>query len=57
MKHMTIDEWLAYGVEHKYCSPPVCDTHEGIPLTEEEVSLWDEGEDPCAVAVRIWLDD
>lgn len=56
MSDMTIDEWLQYGVDRKYCSEPVCSTHEGLPITKEEEKEWDEGYDPCAPGVRLWAE-
>lgn len=51
---MTYEEWLQYGIEKEWCSPVVCDTHEGIPVNEVELGNFDDGEDPCIFAVRIW---
>jgi hypothetical protein len=53
---VTLEEWLAAGVAAGYCSPAVCETHGGVPLTEAEADRVEEGEDPCIVAVRIWHD-
>ena len=55
---MTFDEWLEYGIKNNYCSQPVCETHDGIPLTDTELDLWDSGTDPCATVVRLgtWAD-
>jgi hypothetical protein len=50
---MTQDEWIIYGVEHGYCSHPVCDTHDGVPLTEEEEAEYEDGGDPCIHVVRL----
>lgn len=52
--HLSIDEWIQYGIDSGYCSAPVCVTHEGIPLTEEEELEWEEGYDPCSAGIRIW---
>ena len=53
MQKMTFEEWLVYGVENKFCSPQVCDTHDGAPMTETEEKIWDEGHDPCVLIVRL----
>lgn len=51
---MTFDEWLKYGVDNGFCSEQVCETHEGLPIADEEIELYDDGEtDLCAYAVRI----
>lgn len=56
MDGFDFDAWLAYGVEHGYCSDWVCETHDGMPLTPAEEKEWDNGSDPCIVAVRIFAD-
>lgn len=54
---MTFAEWLAFGIENGWASQGVCQTHEGVPMTEEEEAAWDEGNDPCIPVVRIFLDN
>ena len=49
-------EWLAYGVKMGYCMMPVCDTHEGVELTEAELAGFEEGDDPCVTVVRFIAD-
>lgn len=50
---LTIDQWIAYGIEHGYCSDIFCLTHDGWPLSETEEELFDEGSDPCGHGVRL----
>jgi hypothetical protein len=50
---LDFEAWLLYGQEKKWVSEVFCDTHEGGPLTEEEMKEWDEGGDPCSFHVRI----
>lgn len=50
-------DWLTYGIERGWVSDIVCDTHDGIPLTDEEEDQWEEGGDPCAPVVRVWGED
>lgn len=50
---LDIHEWVRYGVDHGYCSEPVCNTHDGLPNTPEEEQAWEEGLDPCVPAVRL----
>jgi hypothetical protein len=50
---ITFEEWLELGVGFGFCSEPVCDTHDGLPLTEEEKQAWEDGGDPCIPAVRL----
>ena len=51
---MTLDEWLDYGYEQKYCSQPVCDLHDDAPYTEAELDRLDEHHDECIYVVRIY---
>ena len=44
---MRFDEWLQYGYEQGFCSPPVCASHDGIPSSLVEDEEWEEGLDPC----------
>lgn len=51
---MDIGEWIQLGVDNGYCSEPVCNTHDGLPTTEVEEARWEDGEDPCVPAVRLY---
>lgn len=53
MTDRSFDEWLAEGIEAGFCTRPVCDTHDGVPWTDEEAEQWEEGWDPCAPVVRL----
>ncbi len=50
---MDFANWLEYGMEQGYCTTVYCDTHDGVPLTEAELELWEEGDDPCHHSVRL----
>lgn len=50
---MEIGEWLKMGIDNGWCSDITCVTHDANVYTDEEMDLWDEGEDPCAFVVRI----
>ena len=50
----SFEQWLEYGVEKGWCSRDVCSTHDGVPSTEEEDALWEEGHDPCVHVLRLW---
>ena len=54
---MTFDQWLAYGKTKTWISEGVCETHDGLPMTEEEMQMWDDGGDPCIPALRVWVDN
>lgn len=54
---MTFNEWVTYGLEHKFCGPIVCATHDGVPSSEEEDMQWEEGQDPCQPVIRVYHDE
>ena len=54
-KGMTRDEWLRYGYDNGFCSPPVCSTHDGVPTTASEDEEFEWG-DPCVSVVRLYDD-
>lgn len=47
-------EWLSAGIKAGYCSHPVCNTHQGPPMSAEEDKAWEDGCDPCVLIVRIY---
>jgi hypothetical protein len=47
---MTLDDWLNIGWDNGWCSPPVCASHDGVPLSEPEAEDWDV----CVTVVRIY---
>ena len=53
---LTFDEWISYGIEKGWCGPPVCYTHDGLPMSEQEYAEFDEGQDPCTHVVRMYED-
>ena len=53
---MTFDEWMKYGYDNGFCSPPVCVIHDGIPTTALEDEELDEGYDTCFHGVRLYDD-
>ena len=53
---LTFDEWIAYGLEKGWCGPPVCYTHDGLPMSENEMQGFDDGQDPCMHVVRMYED-
>lgn len=38
---LTFDEWMTYGIKEGWCGPPVCYTHDGLPMTDEEYESGD----------------
>jgi hypothetical protein len=51
---MDFDTWMKVGYDAGWCSPPVCYSHDGVPLTAGEVEELDAGEDPCIHVVRLY---
>jgi hypothetical protein len=47
--------WLLIGIKMGWISKPYCATHDGNyeHMTEEEREEWDEGNDPCHVAISV----
>ena len=54
---MNFDEWLELGQENGWASKGVCATHDLLPMTEDEEEFFEEGEDPCIPAIRIWVEN
>lgn len=50
----TVAEWVQFGIDNCFCSPVACGTHDGTPMTEEEIDQFEEGLDPCMPVTRIW---
>lgn len=53
---LTYDDWMAYGIKKGWCGPPVCYTHDGLPMSEQEMQDFDDGTDPCMHIVRMYED-
>ena len=49
---LDFDDWMSYGIKKGWCGPPVCYTHDGLPLSEEEYDL----EDECLHVIRMYED-
>ncbi len=47
-------KWLNEGVSEGWVSDVACAVHDGIPHTDEEDAMWDEGLDPCEPVLRVW---
>ena len=48
------NEWLEHGIQKGWISIPVCDTHDGVPMTEQEMDQWDAEHDICIPVVRLY---
>ena len=50
----SFDEWLRFGYNKGWCGPDVCETHDGVPMSEDEAISFDGGEDPCIPIIRLY---
>jgi hypothetical protein len=50
---MNFDEWIKLGIEKGWCGPPVCYTHDGLPLSASEDEEFNDG-DPCVHIIRMY---
>lgn len=52
---MNFDEWVKFGFEQGWVGPPVCETHDGLPLSGAELTEFLES-DPCIHVLRLYED-
>lgn len=50
---MEFSEWMKIGIDKGWCGAPVCYTHDGLPMSQEEEAEFEEG-DPCIHIVRMY---
>ena len=53
---LTFSEWMAFGIKQGWSGPPICYTHDGLPMSNEEDMEFGEGQDPCIHIVRLYED-
>lgn len=51
---MDFEAWLQFGIDNGWAGPPVCETHDGLPMTVEEETAFEAGEDPCIHVMRMY---
>lgn len=57
-EYLNFYDWAMAGMARGWCGPPVCDTHDGLPTSaEEDVMMWDEGDDICIHIIRLYHDE
>jgi hypothetical protein len=54
MDELDFEAWLQYGVSKGWAGAPVCEPHDGLPMTEEEETEYAEGNDPCIHIIRLY---
>lgn len=42
-------------MDNKWCGPAVCETHDGLPISEAELDEFEES-DPCIHILRLYED-
>lgn len=50
---MIFEDWLKLGYAQGWCGPPVCVSHDGVPVTEAE----SDDDEPCVHILRLYEDD
>lgn len=51
------NEWINEGMSRGWCGPPVCHTHDGLPLSDIESVELNEFDDICIHIVRLYSSD
>lgn len=55
---LDFDTWLAVGIEQGWCGAPICESHDGLPMSDEEWATTElDGEPPCIHILRLYADD
>lgn len=54
--NISFDIWLEVGVRKGWVGAPICHTHDGLPMSEEEELQFEEG-DPCIHVLRLYQSD
>lgn len=49
----SFEEWMAHGIKMGWAGPPVCYTHDGLPMSGDEIDDF-ESQDPCIHIVRLY---
>jgi hypothetical protein len=55
-EEIKFESWLEHGFRQGWIGPPICDTHDGTPISEEEFSEFEAGGDPCIHVLRLYED-
>lgn len=51
---MDFEAWLQMGIDNGWAGAPVCETHDGLPMSQEEEAAFESGEDPCIHVLRLY---
>jgi hypothetical protein len=53
---MDFEAWLRIGFDNGWAGPPVCETHDGVPMSTDEDAEFSDGGDPCIHIIRLYDD-
>lgn len=53
-EQISFDDWMEIGIKQGWCGPPVCYTHDGLPIALAEDEMFGDGDDPCIFIVRMY---
>lgn len=48
------ERWLRVGIQREWISEVICERHDGLPWSEAETLDWQNGNDFCVPAVRVY---
>lgn len=51
---MDYEEWFSIGREQGFISPAICSTHDGTPMSDDEMNEFENGDDPCIHILRLY---
>lgn len=51
---ISFEQWISYGIDQGWCGPPVCYTHDGLPMSNDEEEEFSDGDDPCIHVIRMY---
>lgn len=54
--NISFDIWVEVGIRKGWVGAPICYTHDGLPMSEDEEQQFEEG-DPCIHVLRLYESD
>jgi hypothetical protein len=52
LSKIDFDTWMEWGLQRGFVGPPVCATHDGIPMSKAEEQQTEEFDDVCIHVIR-----
>jgi len=53
---MDFEAWVRIGFDNGWAGAPICETHDGVPLSGAEDVEFSDGGDPCIHIIRLYDD-